>query len=149
MINLHNNTITTNKRKLYFLLTIPFLTLTNIPNIIFSYDNDVFATTVGSSRGNRVYFSKEEDDQLRRLVEANGTKNWSLIAEQMPGKDPEQCFHRWSVYLKHPATTKGSFTQEEDNRLRGLVEGKNTKERGFLVYYCRKNAWKKCKTMSL
>ena len=44
MINLHNNTITTNKRKLYFLLTIPFLTLTNIPNIIFSYDNDVWAT---------------------------------------------------------------------------------------------------------
>ena len=44
MINLHNNTITTNKRKLYFLLTIPFLTLTNIPNIILSYDNDVWAT---------------------------------------------------------------------------------------------------------
>ena len=44
MINLHNNKITTNKRKLYFLLTIPFLTLTNIPNIIFSYDNDVWAT---------------------------------------------------------------------------------------------------------
>ena len=69
MINLHNNTITTNKRKLCYLLTIPFLTLTNIPNIIFSYDNDVFAMAVDSSRGNSVYFSKEEDDQLRRLVE--------------------------------------------------------------------------------
>ena len=41
MINLYNNKITTNKRKLYFLLTIHFLTLTNIPNIILSYDNDV------------------------------------------------------------------------------------------------------------
>ena len=48
MINLHNNTITTNKRKLCYLLTIPFLTLTNIPNIIFSYDNDVFAMAVDS-----------------------------------------------------------------------------------------------------
>ena len=64
-----------NKSRLCYLLTIPFLTLTNIPNIIFYYGNDVFATTVGSSRGNRVYFSKEEDDQLRRLVEANGIKN--------------------------------------------------------------------------
>ena len=49
MINLHNNKITTNKRKLYFLLTIPFLTLTNIPNIIFYYDNDVWATNSNKS----------------------------------------------------------------------------------------------------
>ena len=33
-----------NKSRLCYLLTIPFLTLTNIPNIIFSYDNDVWAT---------------------------------------------------------------------------------------------------------
>ena len=86
MINLHNNTITTNKRKLYFLLTIYFLTLTNIPNIILSYDNNVFAMTKDSSRGNCVYFSKEEDDRLKELVTEHGTKNWSFIAKQMGNK---------------------------------------------------------------
>ena len=114
MINLHNNTITTNKRKLCYLLTIPFLTLTNIPNIIFSYDNDVFAMAVDSSRGNRVYFSKEEDDQLRRLVEANGIKNWSLIAEQMPGRTARQCRERWTNVF---APIKEKWTLEEDVQL--------------------------------
>ena len=107
MINLHKNTITTNKRKLYFLLTIYFLTLTNIPNIIFYYGNDVFAMAVDSSRCNRVRFSQEEDDQLRRLVEANGIKNWSLIAEQMPGRTARQCRERWT----------NVFAQEKKNGL--------------------------------
>ena len=138
MINLHNNTITTNKRKLCYLLTIPFLTLTNIPNIIFSYDNDVFAMAVDSSRGNRVYFSKEEDDQLRRLVEANGTKNWSLIAEQMPGRDSEQCNHRWNHCLKYPDTKKGSFThftQEEDELLMQKFQEFGTKWTTIAKYF--------------
>ena len=116
MINLHNNTITTNKRKLYFLLTIYFLTLTNIPNIILSYDNDVFATVIDSSRGNYVRFSQEEDDRLKKLVAMYGT-NWPTIAEQMPERDAVQCNHRWNHCLKYPDTKKGSFThftQEED-----------------------------------
>ena len=76
-----------NKKRLCYLLTIPFLTLTNIPNIILSYDNNVFAMTKDSSRGNCVYFSKEEeDDRLKELVTEHGTKNWSFIAKQMGNK---------------------------------------------------------------
>ena len=45
MINLCNNTMIINKRKLYSLLTISLLTLTNIPN----YYNDVWATNSNQS----------------------------------------------------------------------------------------------------
>ena len=88
MINLYNNKITTNKRKLYFLLTIPFLTLTNIPNIIFSYDNDIFAMAEDSSRGSYARFSKEEDDQLRELVAIYENKKISGLLLQ--NKRPEE-----------------------------------------------------------
>ena len=132
MINLHNNTITTNKRKLYFLLTIYFLTLTNIPNIILSYDNDVFATAIDSSRGNYVRFSQEEDDRLKKLVAMYGT-NWPTIAEQMPGRDAKQCADRWNHHLKHPAIKKEPFTQEEDNRLKELVAKHGTKNWSFIA----------------
>ena len=88
MINLHNNTITTNKRKLYFLLTIYFLTLPNITNIIFSYDNDIFAMAEDSSRGSYARFSKEEDDQLRELVAIYENKKISGLLLQ--NKCPEE-----------------------------------------------------------
>ena len=127
-----------NKKRLCYLLTIPFLTLTNIPNIILSYDNDVFATTVGSSRGNRVRFSQEEDDQLRRLVEANGIKNWSLIAEQMPGRNVKQCRYRWHFHIERTDTEKRSgtpFTPEEDELLIQKVQEFGTKWTTITKYF--------------
>ena len=88
MINLHNNTIITNKRKSYFLLTIYFLTLPNITNIIFSYDNDIFAMAEDSSRGSYARFSKEEDEQLRELVAIYENKKISGLLLQ--NKCPEE-----------------------------------------------------------
>lgn len=137
MINLHNNTIITNKRKSYFLLTIYFLTLPNITNIIFSYDNDIFAMAEDSSRGSYARFSKEEDDQLRELVAIyeNKKNKWSLIAEQMPGRDAVQCNHRWNHCLKYPDTKKGSFTQEEDELLMQKFQEFGTKWTTIAKYF--------------
>ena len=70
MINLHNNTITTNKRKLCYLLTIPFLTLTNIPNIIFSYDNDVWATRRKQS------FNRQSEELWKARELTSDLFNW-------------------------------------------------------------------------
>ena len=140
MINLHNNTIITNKRKSYFLLTIYFLTLPNITNIIFSYDNDIFAMAEDSSRGSYARFSKEEDDQLRELVAIyeNKKNKWSLISEQMPGRDAVQCNHRWNHCLKYPDTKKGSFThftQEEDELLMQKFQEFGTKWTTIAKYF--------------
>ena len=141
MINLHKNTITTNKRKLYSLLIISFLTLTNIPNIILPYDNDVFAMTVDSSRGNRVRFTQEEDNRLRGLVEGKNTKErgfWSLIAEQMPGRNVKQCRYRWHFHLEHLDTEKRShahFTPEEDKLLIQKVQEFGTKWTTIAKYF--------------
>lgn len=64
----------------------------------------------------RSSFSQEEDDELRRLVGIYGTKKWSMIAEQMPGRSVRQCRERWSHYLS-PQISNNEWTQEEDMKL--------------------------------
>jgi hypothetical protein len=67
-------------------------------------------------------FSPEDDQTLLENVEELGM-DWSLIAEDMPGRSPEELCRR---YLNHvnpklvPASTP--FTQEEDDLIREFVE---------------------------
>ena len=66
------------------------------------------------------YWTKEEDDQLRSLVQQYGAKNWKKIASYFELRSDVQCLHRWQKVL-NPALIKGPWTQEEDDLLAKMV----------------------------
>ncbi|XP_071660168.1 myb-related protein A isoform X5 [Patagioenas fasciata] len=83
---------------------------------------------------NRVKWTRDEDERLKKLVEQNGTddwafiashlqvielvqkygpKRWSLIAKHLKGRIGKQCRERWHNHL-NPEVKKSSWTEEED-----------------------------------
>ncbi|KAJ0966718.1 hypothetical protein J5N97_023635 [Dioscorea zingiberensis] len=58
-------------------------------------------------------WTKEEDDQIIRLVAQHGTKNWSIIAKSVPGRIGKQCRERWHNHL-NPTIRKDPWTREEE-----------------------------------
>ncbi|OVA14115.1 SANT/Myb domain [Macleaya cordata] len=58
-------------------------------------------------------WTKEEDDLIIELVEKNGSKKWSVIAQSLPGRIGKQCRERWHNHL-NPAIKKDAWTNEEE-----------------------------------
>ena len=58
-------------------------------------------------------WTREEDEILRKLIEKKGPSNWSLISEQMPGRQGKQCRERWHNHL-NPAIKKNDWTDQEE-----------------------------------
>ncbi|MCD7445765.1 hypothetical protein HAX54_000002 [Datura stramonium] len=74
-----------------------------------------------SGRGNRVSsgrvkepWSPEEDLVLTELVNKFGARNWSMIAQGIPGRSGKSCRLRWCNQLD-PALKRKPFTDEEDH----------------------------------
>ncbi|KAI3955156.1 hypothetical protein MKX01_034185 [Papaver californicum] len=65
-------------------------------------------------------WTAEEDEYLRKSVEAYKGQNWKIIASCLPHKTAVQCLNRWKKVL-NPDVNKGSWTQEEDSKLIELV----------------------------
>lgn len=61
-----------------------------------------------------------EDELLRKAVQKHGAQLWKNIAKFVPGRTSIQCLHRWTKILK-PGLVKGSWTAEEDEKLRCWV----------------------------
>jgi len=61
-------------------------------------------------------WSDEEDRILYELVPLYGAKNWKRIADNIKGRSPIQCLHRWTKILQ-PGLVKGPWTIEEDRKL--------------------------------
>ena len=61
-------------------------------------------------------WSKEEDEKLAENVEKYGAKNWSYIAQTLPGRIGKQCRERWHNHL-NPDIKKNKWTEEEDNAI--------------------------------
>ena len=40
----------------------------------------------------------QEDEEIVRLVELHGSKNWSLIGAQIPGRSGKQCRERYDIF---------------------------------------------------
>ena len=66
-------------------------------------------------------WSKEEDDILSQLVPKYEGKNWKKVSEQIQGRSPIQCLHRWTKILQ-PGLVKGPWTVEEDKKLMEWVK---------------------------
>lgn len=58
-------------------------------------------------------WTHEEDEKLRATVERLGPKNWSRVAQELPGRIGKQCRERWHNHL-NPKIRKEKWTEEED-----------------------------------
>ena len=82
-------------------------------------DNDNTNGTNGKSEKHTISkrtFSPSEDQILIRYIYQHGPKNWSLLANILPGRTPKQCRERWHNHLD-PRINKGPWTLEEDKIL--------------------------------
>jgi hypothetical protein len=61
-------------------------------------------------------WSKEEDDNLRQLVQQHGLKNWNVIASFLPGRIGKRCQERWTEH-GNPDIEMGKWTPEEESTL--------------------------------
>ena len=51
-----------------------------------------------------------------QMVEKYGPRNWSAIAEHLPGRIGKQCRERWHNHL-NPDIKKERWTEEEDQAI--------------------------------
>ncbi|CAM9996019.1 unnamed protein product, partial [Scytosiphon promiscuus] len=77
----------------------------------------------------RRVWTKAEDDAIRRLVKAHGTRSWATIEEYLSseffisGRSGKQCRERWHNHLD-PKIKKGAWTPDEEalmTRARGEI----------------------------
>lgn len=61
-------------------------------------------------------WTRHEDETIINFVKQNGTKSWTKLAEQLPGRIGKQCRERWINHLD-PDINRGPWTFEEDNRI--------------------------------
>ena len=81
-------------------------------------DRAISKTIVKRTKG-RMPWTAEEEANLTKLVQAYGSKKWSLIAHLIPGRSGKQCRERWLNHLR-PDINKGEWTADEE---RVLAEG--------------------------
>nr|GFA69977.1 myb-related protein B-like [Tanacetum cinerariifolium] len=74
----------------------------------------MFASLAKSSNAEIIKgpWTKEEDDHITKLVEANGCMKWSVIAKDLPGWIGKQCRERWHNHLD-PAVKREAWSKEE------------------------------------
>ncbi|KAH9910063.1 Homeodomain-like protein [Xylariomycetidae sp. FL2044] len=66
-------------------------------------------------------WSKNEDDYLMQLVEAQGALNWVRISQHLETRTPKQCRERYHQNLK-PSLNHQPITPEEGRKIEQLVE---------------------------
>ena len=69
--------------------------------------------TKTSDRSTKGQWTEEEDRKVTEYVEKYGTKAWSSIAADMPGRSAKQIRDRWNNQLD-PSVSKEEWTAEED-----------------------------------
>lgn len=61
-------------------------------------------------------WTQDEDETIKQLVAQLGAKQWSKIAQHLPGRIGKQCRERWFNHLD-PEIKREGWTGEEDARL--------------------------------
>ncbi|XP_075405731.1 myb-related protein A isoform X5 [Tenrec ecaudatus] len=93
---------------------------------------------------NRVKWTRDEDDKLKKLVEQHGTDDWTLIASQLQNRSDFQCQHRWQKVL-NPELIKGPWTKEEDQRVIELVQKYGPKRWSLIAKHLKGRIGKQCR----
>uniref|UniRef100_A0A8C0G7D2 MYB proto-onco like 1 n=1 Tax=Chelonoidis abingdonii TaxID=106734 RepID=A0A8C0G7D2_CHEAB len=93
---------------------------------------------------NRVKWTRDEDDMLKKLVEQNGTDDWTFIASHLQNRSDFQCQHRWQKVL-NPELIKGPWTKEEDQRVIELVQKYGPKRWSLIAKHLKGRIGKQCR----
>lgn len=67
-------------------------------------------------------FSEKEDSLLRAAVTAFGTKSWTKVATQVPGRTGSQCRDRWRDYLDPDLRPARQWEEEEEKLIVRMKE---------------------------
>ncbi|XP_015208871.1 myb-related protein A isoform X3 [Lepisosteus oculatus] len=113
---------------------------------LFSLDAESRLAVKKNSRKlmNKVKWTREEDEKLRKLVEEHGTDAWGLIAVHFPKRTDGQCQHRWQKVL-NPELVKGPWTKEEDQRVIELVHKYGPKRWSVIAKHLQGRIGKQCR----
>mmetsp|Transcript_9537 Transcript_9537/g.12457 ORF Transcript_9537/g.12457 Transcript_9537/m.12457 type:complete len:680 (-) Transcript_9537:1738-3777(-) len=95
-------------------------------------------------QSSRSEWKDEEDAQLKSLVKRFGTGDWKKIQQKMPGKTTSQIQYRWSKVLR-PGLRKGTWTQEEDEKLIQYVSSTPKKNWGEIAALIAGRSAKQCR----
>lgn len=71
-------------------------------------------------------WSSAEDKRLLDAITLHGESNWAAVAVCVEGRTKVECSHRWNRTL-NPQISREAWTEEENERLRLLVEQHGTK----------------------
>uniref|UniRef100_A0A665WKK7 V-myb avian myeloblastosis viral oncogene homolog-like 1 n=1 Tax=Echeneis naucrates TaxID=173247 RepID=A0A665WKK7_ECHNA len=92
----------------------------------------------------KVKWSRDEDENLKKLVEQHGSDSWKLIANFFPGRTDGQCQHRWQKVL-NPELVKGPWTKEEDQKVIDLVHKYGPKRWSVIAKHLQGRIGKQCR----
>jgi hypothetical protein len=77
-------------------------------------------------KSNRHFFTEEEDNILKSVIQTARPGNWDELAVHLPGVRPRQCRERWLNYLA-PGIIRGNWTSDEDEIIKKQVKEQGTK----------------------
>nr|KAG5693280.1 hypothetical protein BaRGS_011601 [Batillaria attramentaria] len=93
---------------------------------------------------NRGKWTKEEDEKLRKVVEAKGLHDWKSVSSYFQDRTDIQCQHRWHKVL-NPDLIKGPWTKEEDNKVIHLVQEYGPKRWTLISKHLKGRTGKQCR----
>ena len=67
-----------------------------------------------------------EDQTLTSIILANGARDWTKVANKLPGRIGKQCRERWHHHL-NPNVVKKKWTLGEDQKIVRLYHKYNTR----------------------
>jgi myb proto-oncogene protein len=77
-------------------------------------------------KNTRHFFTEEEDNILKTVMQTEKPQNWEDLAVHLPGVRPSQCRERWLNYLA-PGIIRGNWTADEDEIIKKQVKEQGTK----------------------
>ncbi|XP_077499540.1 myb-related protein A-like isoform X3 [Amblyomma americanum] len=93
---------------------------------------------------NKGRWDKEEDERLKRSVQALGSHDWAAIAQCFPDRSDVQCQQRWHKVL-NPDLVKGSWSKEEDEKVVELVKKYGPKKWTLIAKHLKGRIGKQCR----
>ncbi|KAF4526149.1 hypothetical protein B566_EDAN012461 [Ephemera danica] len=88
-------------------------------------------------------WTREEDEQLKRVVEAHGD-NWEVVSSFFAHRSDIQCQQRWQKVV-NPELIKGPWTKEEDDKVVTLVKRYGPKKWTLIARHLKGRIGKQCR----
>ncbi|KAM7395515.1 hypothetical protein PAMA_007000 [Pampus argenteus] len=111
---------------------------------MYEHDYDGALAKTGKRHLGKTRWTREEDENLKKLVELHGSEDWKLIANLLTNRTDVQCQHRWQKVL-NPELIKGPWTKEEDQRVIELVQKYGAKRWSVIAKHLKGRIGKQCR----